>query len=228
MSLFRTFTVACPACGTAVEFSVVNSVNATRRPDLRDAILDGSFQRKTCTNCDESFRVEPEFNYLDVGRNQWIAAFPLSKLGEWDKWEQHARDIFDRAFGARASAPAQAIGADLVGRLTFGWAALREKLVAGERGLDDVTLELCKIAMLRGLEGQPLANHTEVRLFGFEEQDFVMGWIVATSEFPVDMMRVPRALYDEIAADAEGWQELRNELSSGLFVDEQKLMIASA
>ena len=32
---------------------------------------------------------------------------------------------------------------------------------------------------------------------------------------------------DEIAADSQGWQELRNELSTGLFVDEQRLMIAS-
>lgn len=228
MSLFRTFAVACPACSASVEFSVVNSVNAARRPDLRDAILDGSFQRKSCPTCNESFRVEPEFNYLDVTRNQWIAAFPLSKLGAWDKWEQHTREIFSKAFGAQASGPAQEIGADLKPRLTFGWAALREKLVAAEQGLDDATLELCKIAMLRGLEGQPLANHTELRLYGFEEQDFVMGWIVATTEFPVDMMRVPRSLYDEIAADPEGWHELRNELSQGLFVDEQKLMIASA
>jgi hypothetical protein len=228
MSLFRTFSVSCPSCGAAVEFSVVNSVNADRRPDLRDAILDGSFQRQNCPNCNDSFRVEPEFNYLDVGRNQWIAAFPLSKLGEWQQWEDHARVVFDKAFGAHASGPAQSIGADLKTRLTFGWAALREKLVAAEQGLDDVTLELCKIAMIRGLEDQPLANHTELRLYGFEEGDFVMGWIVATSEFPVDMMRVPRSLYDEIAADAEGWQELRNELSTGMFVDAQRLMIAAA
>jgi len=228
MSLFRTFTVACPACGAAVAFSVVNSVNAARRPDLRDAILDGSFQRKSCPTCNESFRVEPEFNYLDVGRNQWVAAFPLSKLGEWEKWERHTRDIFDKAFGSQASRPAQEIGADLTARLTFGWAALREKLVAADGGLDDLTLELCKIAMVRGLESQPLANHTELRLYGFEEQDLVMGWIVATSEFPVDMLRVPRSLYDEIAADPDGWQLLREELSPGLFVDGQKLMIATA
>lgn len=227
MSLFRTFTVACPACGAAVDFSVVNSVNAARRPDLRDAILDGSFQRKSCPTCNESFRVEPEFNYLDVNRNQWIAAFPLSKLGEWEKWERHAANVFDLAFGARASRPAQEIGADLVPRLTFGWAALREKLVAAEQGLDDVTLELCKIAMLRGLPGQPVANHTELRLYGFEETDFVMAWIVATTEYPVDMLRVPRSLYDEIAEEAMDWQDLRDELSSGLFADEQKLMIAA-
>jgi hypothetical protein len=228
MSLFRTFTVACPSCGGAVEFSVVNSVNAARRPDLRDAVLDGSFQRNSCPTCNESFRVEPEFNYLDVGRNQWIAAFPLSKLGEWEQWEQHAREIFDKAFGAQASAPAQSIGADLTARLTFGWAALREKLVAAEQKLDDVTLELCKIAILRGQEGQPLANHTELRLYGFEGQDFIMGWIVATSEYPVDMLRVPRSLYDEIVEDPEGWQELRKELSAGLFVDAQRLMLAPA
>jgi hypothetical protein len=48
------------------------------------------------------------------------------------------------------------------------------------------------------------------------------------TERVVDTMKVPRTLYDDIAADPEAWQELRAELSQGMFVDSQRLMIEAA
>jgi hypothetical protein len=227
MSLFRSSDLSCPSCGEVLPFHVVFSVNAVRRPDLREAILNGSFQRQTCATCGHAFRLEPEFNYTDVGREQWIAAFPLSKLGEWQRWEDHAREMFDRAYGAQASAPAHSIGVDLNPRITFGWAGLREKLIAADHGLDDATLELCKIAMLRGVDEQPLADETELRLYAVEGDQFVMGWIVASNERVVDMMRVPRSIYDDIEDEPDAWQELRQEISASLLVDMQRLMIVS-
>ena len=35
------------------------------------------------------------------------------------------------------------MGADLQARLVFGWPALREKLIAGDAGLDDVVCWSC-------------------------------------------------------------------------------------
>lgn len=227
MSLFRSAQLSCRSCGEELPFSVVYSVNAARRPDLRNAIIDGSFQRQTCPNCAHAFRLEPEFNYLDVGRNQWVAAFPVSKLGQWQGCEVHAREMFDRAYGAQASAPAQSIGVDLDPRLTFGWAALREKVIAVDHKLNDVTLELCKIAILRGTPEQPLADETELRLYAVDADQLVLGWIVASTERVVDLMKVPRALYEDIEDGGDAWQELRQEVSAGLFVDMQRLMIES-
>jgi hypothetical protein len=40
-------------------------------------------------------------------------------------------------------------------------------------------------------------------------------------------MKVSRSLYDQVAADADGaWAELREEVSSGYFVDINRLMMA--
>lgn len=39
----------CPACGAELEAETVASVNADRRPDLRDAILDGIFSADLAT-----------------------------------------------------------------------------------------------------------------------------------------------------------------------------------
>jgi hypothetical protein len=225
MSLFRRVEATCPSCGETASFDLVFSLNADRRPDLREQILSGTFQNNPCGKCGTKFRVQPEFNYLDVRRGLWLAAFPLEALKTWQESEQHAQAVFDKSFGARAPRAAREIGRGLTGRITFGWAAVREKVLAFDRKLDDVTLELCKLAMIRSQPDNSLAAETELRLHGFEGDDFVMAWIVSVSERPVDLMRVPRSLYDEIAADEAGWGELRSELSSGLFVDIDKLMV---
>src|SRR5437868_10649487 len=99
MSMFRTMMVNCPECGTAVDFKAVISVNADRRSDLRAAIIDGSFQRQPCPKCGKDFRLDPELTYVDVGRGQWIAAFPVAKLGHWKELEDQARATFAQAYG---------------------------------------------------------------------------------------------------------------------------------
>ena len=84
MSVFDTKTIHCPSCGTAIETDLFYSVNADRRQDLRAGVIDGSFQRLTCGNCQATFRIDPAFNYLDLGRGQWIAVHPFGRLGDWE------------------------------------------------------------------------------------------------------------------------------------------------
>ena len=156
MSVFEDTKVKCPSCGTEVDFKAVHSVNVDRRPDLRAAILDESFQRQECPSCHHNFRLAPDLNYLDVGRGQWFAAHPLADIARWPEIEQRDREAFDRATAPSAAA-AREIGAGLHPRITFGWAGLREKILAAELGLDDVILECAKIAILRSLDTRPVA-----------------------------------------------------------------------
>src|SRR5262245_46283742 len=142
MSLFQKVTLPCPACAEPVEFNGNHSVNADRRPDFRDAILDGSFQGKACPKCKKVFRLQPELTYLDSGRGQWIAAMSLDKLAAWNQAEAKAQTAFDKSFCHLASANAQDIGKDLKPRVTFGWPALVEKILARQHNLDDANLEL--------------------------------------------------------------------------------------
>jgi hypothetical protein len=227
MSLFRNITLGCPACGTKVGFEAVHSVNVDRRPPLRDEILAETFQRQTCPACDLDFRCDPEFHYVDVGRHQWVAALPLAKLAGWQEAEQHAHGLFERVYGAQASAHTREVGKQLVPRVTFGWAALREKVLAAGHGLDDVTLELCKAAVLRGSEEAPLSAETELRLVDVNAEGLVLAWMLTEDESPGDMLQVERSLYDEIAADADGdWAALRIDLARSTYVDLNRLMMA--
>jgi hypothetical protein len=228
MSMFTEITLACPACGAEMPFKAVRSVNADRRSDLRAAILDESFQRTTCGLCGIVFRLDPDFAYINADRGQWIAARPLARLADWKQQEAEARDAFDRVYGSGAPPGVQAIGRQVVARITFGWAALREKLVIQAHGLDDVAVELAKAAVLRASGEVPIAGN-ELRLAGVDGDDrsLVFARLHSADEAEVSMKRLPRAAYDGVVTDADaGWRELRQRLDVGLFVDLGRLMLA--
>jgi len=225
MSLFNTVDVSCPSCGASVEFDAVFSLNADRRPDLRAAILDGSFQRQQCSACGKQFRLDPEMTYMDVGRGQWIAVFPVDKVEQWQELEKQTLATFAKAYGDKAPAAAREIGAGLKARLCFGWSALREKIVAQEAGLDDVILELTKAVLVRGLDNPPVETGTEMRLVGVEGDWLVIAWLAAADETVKEVLRAPRSLYNELASDTMPPSALQSAMSSGPFTDINRLLL---
>jgi CpXC protein len=227
MSVFRKMTVVCPACQAAQDFRGAHSVNADLRDDLRLAILNDEFQRVVCEQCERPFRIAPHFTFVDVGRSQWIAAFPLPRLAHWDADESRAQSLFHATYTGTAPQALQAVGRALKPRVVFGWAGLREKLLLAEHELDDVVVELCKAAVLRSSPGGvPVDAQTELRLLAVEGDDLVFGWILAADESVGDVVRVRRALYDSIGEDADGgWAGLHGQLDGGMFVDLNRLMV---
>lgn len=225
MSIFRPMMATCPACDETFQMDAVESVNADRRRDLREAIIGGSFQVIGCPKCDARFRLEPLFNYLDVGRGQWISVQPLASLPDWTENEDEAVATFSTAYGAEAPPAARDIGQGLRPRLVFGWSALREKLVAAEAQLDDVTLELLKLTLIGGLDKVPLAAGNELRLERTDGDQLELHWVNAQTEAIVEQLRVPRVLYDDIVRDAPAWAAVRESLETGPFVDLQKLYL---
>jgi hypothetical protein len=228
MSMFRIVPLPCPRCGNTVNFNAVVSVNADRRPDLRAAILDASFQRQACPQCSTEFRLDPELTYMDVGRGQWIAAFPITKLRQWQEVEARAQDIFNQAYGERASKAARDIGAGMTPRVTFGWSAVREKIAIVENALDDVTMELAKAAMVRGVDPSPVGPGTELRFLGIDGATMAVAWLNSADEGVRAIFQVPCSLYDGIAADPSGWETLRAEVSGGMFVDMNRMLVVGS
>ncbi len=220
MSMFKPVTLTCPACGFAQGFDAALSVNADRRPDLRQAIVADDFQRVDCSNCGQALRMDADFTLLDQAHGLWIAAQPLAALGHWSAQEGAARAMFDEAYGAGASRGAQAIGAKLHARVSFGWAGLREKLYIADQGLDDVSIELLKMAALRSGAPAPIAADTELRLVDVQGDTLVLAWLLSTDQSVDSTLSVARSLYEDIAADADGaWAPLRESVGAGLYVD---------
>jgi hypothetical protein len=210
-----------------VRYDLVHSVNAVRMPELRDAILDGSFQLQECPGCGNPFRAEPEFNYVDLKRGQYIGVWPASRRREWRACAEKTRAGFDDAFGRNAPREARTVGEKLEVRVVFGWPALVEKLLAREAGIDDRTLEVAKLAVLRTQEETPLPGRLELRLIAVDDGDAVLAWVGGGGGADLPALRVPRALIDEIDADPEHWKAVRGRVADGDVVDFQRGMLAS-
>jgi hypothetical protein len=225
VSLANAETLTCPYCGAQKTADVFYSVNADRRPDLRQAAIDRTFQTVVCDSCGETYRIEPEFNYLDVGRGQWISVHAFTRIGNWETILPGDQSAFDLSYGPDASAGARDIGNGLTVRVTFGWAGFREKLIAHDSGLNDVDLELLKIAVIRQQDNPLLSDTVEMRLVAHTNGDLVLCWIDGHTDSVRETMLVPIREYETIAADSEGWASLRTRLQESPFVDMQRLMI---
>ena len=223
MSLFRPMSVQCPDCDTLVTMQAVGSVNADRRPDLRADIMENRFQDVACDKCGAEFRLEPEMNYLDVGRRQWINALPARQMPDFLDHEDETARMFDDSYGANAPEAAQELGRILDRRVVFGWPALREKLLARELGLDDVALECLKMEVIRRIPSARIAPGLELRLIGAGDEALDLVWIHSDTEDVTERLSVPRPLYDEIVEKAEAWTPLRDQIGAGAFVDMQRL-----
>ena len=222
MSVFEKTTLVCPACGSKVVVDLVHSVNAVRRPDLRAAILDRSFQRTACPSCGATFRAEPMFTYLDTGRRQFIAAMPASALPGWKEAEARAQASFDKGFGKGSGAGGLAAG--MQARCVFGWLGLNEKLIALEHGIDDVALEMAKLATLRATGNVKLGVDREFRLVGATADALGLGWLHSSSEEIDEEYSVPRQILKDIEAAPESWAALREDVSGGMFVDYRRAL----
>lgn len=223
MSIFVPVTAQCRACGTEVHTDLAASVNADRRPDLRAAILDSTFQAMICPGCSTPVRLPAHLTYIDVGRGQWILTEDVSQFPHWRTTEAKARALYDQAFGGNAPPVAQEIGRQITPRLVFGWTALKEKLIAQESGLHDVVLELLKISILKNVPGPPMADLTELRLVEASETILTFRWTDERTEQALAELPVERDIYDSLAADLAAWSELKSEVESGLFVDMRRL-----
>ena len=227
MSLFHPINLVCPSCQTLITMAAVGSVNADRRPDLRTDIMEDRFQDVTCGSCGSRFRLPPEFNLVDVGRGQWIASLPAARMPDYLAIEDEVSELFATSYGARAPLAAQAVGDGLAVRLTFGWPAIREKLLVAEHGFDDVLIEVMKLEFLRRTPSAPLSPGIELRFARMIDDMMVFAWIETSTEAAKTSFAVARTGYDAIAANAGAWAATRARLLDGPFVDMQKLYMGS-
>lgn len=228
MSIYTEVQIQCPACNGDVPFSLIDSVNVTReltQPGLRASILDRTFQQEKCPGCGEEFRIEPEFSYVDFNYGQFIGVWPADQVSKCSEYEARTLNVFENAYGSQAPVEAQELGKTLKPRVVFGWNSLNEKLIAGEANIDDVTLELAKLAVVRKGEVLIDSEHEELRLVGVDDK-LVFGWFAQGSENLTELVSISKDIFEEIDADPESWQALKEGLT-GLFVDYRKLFLAT-
>jgi len=225
MSLFIPVTATCSKCGEQISVNLSASVNASRRPDLRAAIMDKSFQATSCPACQTTIRLPVHLTYIDVERGQWLLVEDTARQPDWAMAEAEADMLYAESFGRAAPPLQRETGLAMKPRLVFGWAALREKLIAQDASLDDVVLELLKISILRNVPSSPLADTTELRLVRADADTLTLRWMNAVNEEGIAELPLERGLYDEFAGSLEAWADLQADLQAGLFVDMKRILI---
>jgi hypothetical protein len=225
MSVFRSVDVECPGCGTVARVNLVLSVNADRRPDLRDAIVDGSFQRFACASCGTSQRIDPAFTYVDLARKQYVGVWPTARRGDWQAAAAETEAAFENAYGKAATGKAKDLGEGVQVRAVFGWPALVEKILAAGAGIDDRTLELLKILVMRRSASTPVPGDIELRLVAVDGGDPVLGWVDPLDGSVGEARKVGAGAVAAIEAEPEAWAALRTDLGKGPVVDFQRDML---
>jgi predicted RNA-binding Zn-ribbon protein involved in translation (DUF1610 family) len=227
MSIFNDATAMCPNCGETVAISWAASLNADRRPDLRAEVLDGSFQAEKCPTCGTQMRLPSHLTYVDMARRTWVLVENPDQIGDWQAHEKEAQNLFEESFGPGAPEAARELADGVAPRLVYGWPALREKIICNTLGLEDVTLELLKMAVIRSGPGAPLGN-IALRLVRGDDATLVLQATDDGTEEVTGEIEVPRTLFDDIVGDTEAWAPLRDKLSGVALVDVKRLTLVGA
>lgn len=220
MSITQEQQIRC-ACGMALRVVVADSLNATRHPHLRKALLDSKLHRYTCASCGAVLFVEKQLLYFDSERHHFFVMLPRPELLHEAASIALVRELFDTSFGSQTGAYLQSVGEQMMVRLCFGLSALREKVLADEAGLNDLALEALKCEVLGHLP--ELEHRATAALWLLQAGPAELRFVAETDGTPLPVV-VPRHAYDSIAAlGAVELQRLRPGLARGPHVSMQRL-----
>lgn len=130
--------ITCPECGETGDLPVYESVNVTREPDLKNAVLDAGLFTWTCPLCGKTVRVSYPFLYHDMKRRLMIHFEP-----------DGAQNSQELAYMTAASGLFR--GTDYKLRTVQNYEQLLEKICIFDQELDDRVVELCKAVLIREL-----------------------------------------------------------------------------
>jgi len=142
MAVFHPYHVT-HACGAKFTMPLARSVNASRSPQLRQAIIDGTFHRFNCPDCGREGTVEKAFHYVDQKRNTLIRVQPRQERHLW----QDASVALERSSERIPDAVVPRKQRHM--RVVFGLAELREKLILQDGDIDDRIGELLKVMVVQ-------------------------------------------------------------------------------
>jgi CpXC motif protein len=215
----------CVDCGAAVAVRVADSLNANRLPEARQWVLDRTLFHAACP-CGRTVTAIHPFLYVDFDRGLWIQVLPEDQRPAYHAREPEVRAAYHTAFDpARGPQFLASLGSLVTPRLVYGYEELREKIVAGDAGLDDALIEALKLEVL--------ASHREllqqgVVLLTLDRAD-ASALRFGAYAFPpghpgerVGDVTVPRTIYDAFAGRAAAVRDSYPALFEGVYVNVQR------
>jgi hypothetical protein len=215
VSTYETQDLPCRACGRSFPCQVARRIDGSPACPERFEILGGSFQQLACPLCGAAQAVEGPLFYVDLAAGRWYGCFPAHWELSWRDLEREPESMFLR--GAHNHSPGGLRASRRI-RCVFGLAALREKLLCDDAGIDDVDLELLKLELIRSAEPWSIDARSRPRL----REATSTGLVFAAGAV---WFSVTRRRLDEIHAEPDLVTTARRELSRGPYVDVGRLLL---
>lgn len=124
--------VVCPMCGELAKAEVYTSVNATVNRPLRERVLSGSLFDWICPSCGYSARLNYPVLYNDMKNRFMVYLIPRI-----DRFQLCDKELEEKYSNLR----------NISKRVAPNFNSFKEKIFIFESGLDDMAVELTKVAI---------------------------------------------------------------------------------
>lgn len=160
--------VVCPLCGELAKAEIYTSVNATVNKALRERVLDGELFAWKCPSCGYSARLVYPVLYNDM-KNRFMV-YLIPKI---DRFQLCDKELEEKYSNLR----------NINKRVVPDFNSFKEKIFIFESGLDDMAVELTKVAIAqtvsKKLDG---AEVEEGYLSMYDRESNTMGFTYFTGE----------------------------------------------
>lgn len=160
--------VVCPMCGELGKAEIFTSVNPTIHVGLREKVLDGRLFSWECPSCGYSARLTYPILYNDM-KNRFMVYF-IPKI---DRFQLCDKELEEKYNNLR----------NINKRIVPDFNSFKEKIFIFESGLDDMAVELTKVAISqtvsKKLDG---AEICEGYLSMYDRESNTMGFTYFTGE----------------------------------------------
>ena len=160
--------VVCPACGELGKAEIFTSVNVTKHPGLRDKVLGSGMFAWTCPSCGYNARLTYPILYNDM-KNRFMVYF-IPRVERFQLCDRELEEAYSSLRGISK-------------RVVPNFNAFKEKIFIFESRLDDMAIELAKVAISqtvsKKLDG---AKVEDGYLSLFDRESNTMGFTYFTGE----------------------------------------------
>ena len=154
--------IICPKCNQTTEGKLYTSVNATNNPHLRNDILEENLFRWRCHSCGHEASLTYPMLYNDMKKRFMIYLIP--EIDRFQLADNELEEEFKNLKGIRK-------------RLAPDFNTFREKLFIFESGLDDMAVEMTKLAISESVARKlNLREVTEGYLSMYDRESNSMGF----------------------------------------------------
>lgn len=160
--------VVCPMCGELGKAEIFTSVNPTIHVGLREKVLDGRLFSWECPSCGYSARLTYPILYNDM-KNRFMVYF-IPKI---DRFQLCDKELEEKYNNLR----------NINKRIVPDFNSFKEKIFIFESGLDDMAVELTKVAISQTVSKK--LDGAEIRegyLSMYDRESNTMGFTYFTGE----------------------------------------------